>query len=82
MKKTKKTKEATHSIKTSLIGVILALVAVPLIISIAVNFISSMEEAVENAESLNLQAAEIIEGKFVGIIDQNMMTLQTAADAE
>lgn len=72
----------SQSIKTRLIAVILALVAVPLIISIVVNYISSLREADENAETMNLQAAQIVEGKFVDIIDQNMAAMQIAADAE
>ena len=72
----------SQSIKTRLIAVILALVAVPLIISIVVNYISSLREADENAETMNLQAAQIVEGKFVDVMDQNMTAMQIAADAE
>ena len=78
-KNTKKGK-GLQSVKTRLIATMVLLVAIPLIISILFSFFSSMNKSLEDAETINLRQAIIVEQEFMTIIDQQLRTLEAVAN--
>ncbi len=69
------------SVKTKLIFTMLALVIIPLLISLIISYRSSMSKALEDAESINAKQAEIIENAFMTEIDQQIKSLQAIAES-
>ena len=69
------------SIKTRLITIMLLICAVPLIVAVAISYVSSMEDEKDQAETLNLKEATIAKEDFISIIDQNMQVLQAMANS-
>lgn len=68
-----------NSIKTKLILTMVLIAAIPLMVSIIVNYVSSMKTATKDAEEINQKQVELIEDEFVGLIDQNLKSLETLA---
>ncbi len=61
-----------NSVKTRLIAVMLSIAIIPLVIAIILNYTTSTNKAMKDAqESMEWQAA-YIEAKFMSIVDQNM----------
>ena len=67
------------SIKTKLIAIMLLVAAVPLIVSVIVSYASSTSKAVSDAEASLSWQASYIRSEYDGIINQNLMSIQTAA---
>ena len=69
------------SVKTKLIFTMLVLVIIPLLVSLIISYRSSLNKALEDAESINAKQAEIIEDNFMKVIDQQIRSLQAIAES-
>ena len=83
-KDTKKAKEKRdislmNSIKTKLIAIMLLVVAVPLIISLIISYISSTNKALEDAQTALEWQARYLTADYVDIIDKNLTIIQSIA---
>ena len=74
-------KKLLDSVKTRLIAIIIAIMAIPLIISIVISYETSHTEAVENMEAMNAAQANLVEHDFKSIVEQNKQILQTVANS-
>ena len=74
-----KTTNFMNSIKPRMIMIMLLVVAVPLIISIIVSYVSSTSKAVSDAETTLSWQANYIQSEFEGIMEKNIMSIQTLA---
>lgn len=74
-------KKLLDSVKTRLIAIIIAIMAIPLIISIVISYETSHTEAVENMEAMNVAQANLVEHDFKSIVEQNMQVLRTVANS-
>ena len=74
-------KQNFKSIKIKLIGVMAALVAVPLIIAILINYVEATNTAKENVVVLNQAQAGLVEHDFSSVVEQNRQILQTVANS-
>lgn len=70
-----------NSVKTRLILVMMAVVVIPLVISIVVSYASSINKGLEDAMTINDSQAKIIEESFMSSIDQQLRSLQAIADS-
>ncbi|WP_026488458.1 methyl-accepting chemotaxis protein [Butyrivibrio sp. XBB1001] len=70
-----------NSVKTRLILVMMAVVVIPLVISIVVSYASSINKGLEDAMTINDSQAKIIEESFMASIDQQLRSLQAIADS-
>ncbi|SCY21003.1 methyl-accepting chemotaxis protein [Butyrivibrio sp. INlla14] len=70
-----------NSVKTRLILVMMAVVVIPLLISIVVSYASSINKGLEDAMTINDSQAKIIEESFMASIDQQLRSLQAIADS-
>jgi methyl-accepting chemotaxis protein len=70
-----------NSVKTRLILVMMAVVVIPLVISIVVSYVSSINKGLEDAMTINDSQAKIIEESFMASIDQQLRSLQAIADS-
>ncbi|MCR5674709.1 MAG: HAMP domain-containing protein [Lachnospiraceae bacterium] len=68
-----------NSVKFRLTLIIIAIMAIPLICSIVISYVSSHREAVENMDQLNNAQAKLVEHDFSAIVQQNQSVLQTIA---
>ena len=68
-----------ESVKTKLTLIIIAIMAIPLIISIIISYESSHSEAVLNMDDMNTAQVELVEHDFKSIVEQNKQVLQTVA---
>ena len=68
-----------NSIRTKLIVVMIAVAAVPLLISVMVSYFNSTHKAVEDAEEINKAQCSAILNQFTTIIEKNMTALQSVA---
>ena len=69
------------SIKTKLIAIMVLICAIPLIIAVIISYRSSMSKALEDAEEINLQKAEVVENAFMVELEKMMLSLKTAASS-
>ncbi len=69
------------SVKTRLIVIIIAIMAIPLITTTLISYFASSSEAVENMDKFNEAAVKIVEKDFKSIVEQNMQILQTVANS-
>ncbi len=67
------------SIKTKLIGVMLAVTIIPLVVAIAVSYNTSTSKALADAETALNWQAWYISSEFQSIIDKNIKTIQSLA---
>ncbi len=65
------------SIRTKLIGVMLAVAIIPLVISIAISYKTSTDQAVEDAKDSVDWQAWYIQASFDGIINNNFKTIRS-----
>ncbi len=75
----KKTTDFVNSIKPRMIAIMLLVAAIPLIISVLVSYISSTSKAVKDAENTLNWQANYIQSEFEGIMEKNIMSIQTLA---
>ena len=69
----------TNSIKTKLISVMIIVVAVPLIVSLIISYISSTNKALEDAETALAWQAKYISSEYADIIKRNITVIQSIA---
>ncbi|ADL32886.1 methyl-accepting chemotaxis protein McpN [Butyrivibrio proteoclasticus B316] len=69
-----------NSIKTRLIAVMLLVVAVPLIVSLVISYITSTRKAQTDAETALAWQAKYLAASYEDIIDKNLMVLRSVAD--
>ena len=79
--KEKENGKGLNSVKTRLILVMMAVVVIPLVISIVVSYASSINKGLEDAMTINDSQAKIIEESFMASIDQQLRSLQAIADS-
>ncbi len=79
--KEKGNSKGLNSVKTRLILVMMAVVVIPLVISIVVSYASSINKGLEDAMTINDSQAKIIEESFMASIDQQLRSLQAIADS-
>ncbi len=77
----KKQKGLFDSVKTKLTLIIMLIMAVPLIITIVISYLTSHSEAVSNMDEMNSAQVELVEHDFKSIVEQNMQILQTVANS-
>ncbi len=76
-----KGKGAFDSVKTKLTLIIVAIMAIPLIISIVVSYESAHSEAVSNMESMNMAQVDLVEHDFSTIVLENKRVIETVASS-
>lgn len=69
------------SIKAQLSGMIIAIMAIPLLVVIIVSTLLSRNQSIEDIDSTNVLLAESIEAEVASVLDQNMQALQAFASA-
>ncbi len=69
-----------HSVKFNLITTMIVVVVTPLILSILVSYLNSMHKSQEDAEEINLKQAKLVASEFTTTLDQQMRTLEAAAN--
>ena len=69
----------TNSIKTKLISVMVIVVAVPLIVSLIISYISSTNKALEDAETALAWQARYISSEYADIIKRNLDIINSVA---
>ena len=69
-----------NSIKTRLIAVMLLVVAIPLIVSLVISYITSTRKALTDAETALAWQAKYLAASYQAIIDKNLMVLRSVAD--
>ncbi len=77
-----KTIKSTSSIKTKLIAVMVAVAAVPLLISIMISFRTSTSRAKNDALEILESQAKLIEQEYTDDINKNIIALQTFANTK
>ena len=75
----KKNTNFANSIKPRMIAIMLLVAAVPLIISLIVSYATSTSKAVTDAENTLGWQANYISSEFEGLMEKNIMSLQTLA---
>ena len=81
-KKSAKAKKGVFdSVKTRLTLIIVAIMAVPLIISIVVSYSSSHSEAVSNMNSMNAAQVNLVEHDFSTVVMENKRVIETVASS-
>ena len=75
----KRTTNFMNSIKPKMIAIMLLLVAVPLIISLIVSYVSSTSKSVKDAENILKWQSHYIQSEFEGLMEKNIMSIQTLA---
>ncbi len=86
-KKQKKQKDPNkknffESVKTRLIAIVIAIMAVPLIISIIICYNTIHSEAVESMEKANLDQVNILERDFKTVVEQNREEIAAVAHSD
>ncbi|HAG68875.1 MAG TPA: hypothetical protein DCL38_02755 [Lachnospiraceae bacterium] len=74
-------KKLFESVKTKLTLIIVAIMAVPLIISVVISNVESHSEAVTNVENMNMAQVNLVEHDFKSTVQQNLQILQTVANS-
>ncbi len=70
-----------QSVSTKLISVMLLICIVPLVISITVNYLNSMNKSLNDAKSINAQKAAVVEKTFMEEVERMMEALRTVASS-
>ena len=79
-KQSKKARQpGQKSIKTRLIAVMVAVVSIPLIVSLAISYFSSTNKALEDAETSLSWQAQYIASEFNTVIKENLDIIQSVA---
>ncbi|MCR5093452.1 MAG: methyl-accepting chemotaxis protein [Lachnospiraceae bacterium] len=79
MKKKQEKKSLLSSVKFRLTAIVIALMAIPLITTIIVSYVSSHNEAVDNVTQMNAAQVKLVEHDFQSIVQQNQHVLETIA---
>ncbi|MBE5916957.1 MAG: methyl-accepting chemotaxis protein [Pseudobutyrivibrio ruminis] len=79
--KVKSTIKFKDSIKTKLVGVLIAVASIPLIVSLVISYISSTNKAFSDAQDSLEWQAWYMEDMFSKIIDKNVAAMSTFASA-
>lgn len=79
MKKKQEKKSLLSSVKFRLTAIVIALMAIPLITTIIVSYVSSHNEAVDNVTQMNAAQVKLVEHDFQSIVQQNRHVLETIA---
>ena len=69
------------SVKTRLTAIIVLIMAVPLIATIIISYVTSHSEAIMNMDDMNTEQVELVEHDFKSVVDQNLQILQTVANS-
>ena len=69
------------SVKTRLTAIIVLIMAVPLIATIIISYVTSHSEAIMNMDDMNTAQVELVEHDFKSVVDQNRQILQTIANS-
>ena len=69
------------SVKTRLILIVIAITAIPLLVSIAISYSSSHSEAVNNMVNMNAAQVNLVEHDFSAIVMQNKNVIETVASS-
>ncbi len=69
------------SIKTKLTGIMILVVAVPLIVSIIVSYVISTNKSKSDALSVLNSNANYVEAQFANVVQKNVLAMQTFASA-
>lgn len=77
---TKKKGYGVNSIKFKLVLIMALLTIIPLLITTVGAAVTMSNDAKENGEVLNLKQAELVEGDYKTLIDQNVKVLELLAD--
>ncbi len=80
-KVTKSTVSFKDSIKTKLITIMVAVAAIPLIVAVIVSYVTSTNKAKEDALSLLDSNAKLVESEFAGLVNENLLALETFASS-
>ncbi len=80
-KKRKSKKKLFDSVKTKLTLIIVLIMAVPLIATIIISYVTSHSEAVSNMDEMNSAQVELVEHDFKSIVEQHQQILQTIANS-
>ncbi|MBQ7679545.1 MAG: methyl-accepting chemotaxis protein, partial [Butyrivibrio sp.] len=75
----KQKKKMMESVKTRLSIIVIAIMAIPLIITTIINYISSHAEAVDNMNTINNAQVNLVERDFSAVVAQNRQILYTIA---
>lgn len=79
--KTNNTKNfGLNSVKAKLVLVMVLVVTIPLIITMLINFNSSISKGLEDAETTNSKQCAIVEGAFMEEINQMLRSLEAVAE--
>ena len=79
--KTKSKVSYVNSVRTRLIAVMMLICIVPLLVSLSISYKSSMSQAVNDAETVGMGRAEIVEDEFLNIFNQNIRMLEAVSDS-
>ncbi|MCR4604715.1 MAG: methyl-accepting chemotaxis protein [Eubacterium sp.] len=74
-------KSIFKSVRFKLIIIIVAIMAVPLITSTIISYVTSHSEATQHVEKMNTEQAKLVEHDFKSIVEQNKQILQTVANS-
>ena len=74
-------KSVFESVKVKLIAIIIAIMAVPLLISIIISYETSHTEALENVNAMNVAQCNLVEHDFTAIVEENKQIIQTIANS-
>ena len=69
----------SRSIKTRLVLIMSALVAVPLVLSIIISVVNTRSSGTDNAEVINDAQSHIVEQSILAVVDKNLTALQSLA---
>ncbi|WP_315305417.1 methyl-accepting chemotaxis protein [Selenomonas noxia] len=67
------------SVKTKMVAILVLISAVPLLISIGVNFYSTMEKSIEQLELVSQQRVNVIDSNITGLFEQNRNGIRSLA---
>jgi len=67
------------SVKTKMVVILVLISAVPLLISIGVNFYSTMEKSIEQLELVSQQRVNVIDSNITGLFEQNRNGIRSLA---
>jgi len=80
-KKSSTKKNFFDSVKVKLIAIIIAIMAIPLLISIVISYETSHTEALDNVNAMNVAQCNLVEHDFSSIVEQNKQIIQTIAQS-
>ncbi len=74
-------KKGLKSVKPKLICVMLLSCIIPIMVSVIVSYVSSMNKSLEDAETINIKKAQVIEEQYMGYLEEMVFSLETAASS-